>query len=120
MLDIINLSIQTLQQQTFFRCLFPVPLLEMEMKVYTERTLLPTLRLPRCCLPSITITPRLDIYISSFVHIEDILALNGSSENSSAEHGYPISNFSSTLGCRIPSLPIPTSVPLPVLVGSVR
>ncbi len=37
------------------------------------------------------------------------LPLNGSSENSSAEHGYPISNFSSTLGCRMPSLPILTS-----------
>ena len=47
--------------------------------------------------------------MSSFVHIADIFALNGSSENSSAEHGYPISNFSSTLGCKIPSLPISTS-----------
>ena len=46
---------------------------------------------------------------SSFVHIADIFFLNGSSENSSAEHGYPMSNFSSTLGCRIPSFPISRS-----------
>ena len=34
MLNIINLSIQTLQQQTFFRCLFPVPFVGVETKVH--------------------------------------------------------------------------------------
>jgi hypothetical protein len=36
--------------------------------------------------------------------------VNGSRLNSSAEHGKPISNFSSTLGCRIPSVPIAASL----------
>ena len=35
--------------------------------------------------------------------------LNGSKLNSSAEHGYEISNFSSTVGCRMPSTPISRS-----------
>lgn len=37
--------------------------------------------------------------------------LNGSSENSRAEQGYPISNFSNTSGCITPSLPIRESAP---------
>ena len=60
--------------------------------------------------PTIVSLPESGLFrTSSSVHNADIFALNDSSENSSAEHGYPISNFSSTLGCKIPSLPISTS-----------
>lgn len=41
-----------------------------------------------------------------FVQIWCTWCLNGSSVNSNAEQGNPISNFSSTLGCRIPIVPI--------------
>jgi hypothetical protein len=120
MLDISNSPYKRFNSRPFSNACFLFPSRGWRLK-YTERTLLPTMR-PHAAVCHRDNAPA-RYHISSLVHIGGILALNGSSENSSAEQGYPISNFSSTLGCRIPSLPISTSVPLPGLVfalGPVR